>query len=107
MPRRASDRDDPAGLRTGECPCEEYAPIRITDEGAFPTAPRSGPAPSPRYNRAVTTFYDIDEANARIPEVRDLLTLLRDQRDALITLRDRTQEPDVDDEERRRIGELV
>ena len=51
----------------------------------------------------MTTFYDIDEANARIPQVRDLLTQLRDERDALIRLRDRSQEPDADDEERRRI----
>jgi len=51
----------------------------------------------------VTTFYDIDEANARIPQVRELLTLLRDERDALIRLRDRSQEPDADEEERRRI----
>jgi hypothetical protein len=51
----------------------------------------------------VTTFYDIDEANARIPQVRELLTQLRDERDALIRLRDRSQEPDADDEERRRI----
>jgi len=51
----------------------------------------------------VTTFYDIDEANARIPEVRDLLTLLRDERDELIRLRDRSQEPDVDEAERRRL----
>ncbi|HEV8698317.1 MAG TPA: DUF2203 family protein, partial [Candidatus Limnocylindrales bacterium] len=51
----------------------------------------------------MTTFYDLDEANARIPEVRDLLTLLRDERDELIRLRDRSQEPDADDEERRRI----
>jgi hypothetical protein len=51
----------------------------------------------------VTTFYDIDEANARIPQVRELLTQLRDERDALIRLRDRSQEPDADEEERRRI----
>ena len=51
----------------------------------------------------MTTFYDIDEANARIPHVRELLTQLRDERDALIRLRDRSQEPDADDEERRRI----
>src|SRR5207244_965494 len=58
---------------------------------------------SPRYNRTVTTFYDIDEANARIPHVRELLTQLRDERDALIRLRDRSQEPDADEDERRRI----
>ena len=51
----------------------------------------------------MTTFYDIDEANARIPQVRELLTQLRDERDALIRLRDRSQEPDADEEERRRI----
>jgi len=51
----------------------------------------------------VTTFYDIDEANARIPHVRELLTQLRDERDALIRLRDRSQEPDADEDERRRI----
>jgi len=64
---------------------------------------RSGASGSPRYNRPVTTFYDIDEANARIPEMRDLLTMLREQREALIRLRNRSQEPEIDDEERRRI----
>lgn len=48
-------------------------------------------------------FYDIDEANARIPEVRELLTLLLDQREELIRLRDRSRETDVDDEEQRTI----
>jgi hypothetical protein len=51
----------------------------------------------------VTQFYDLDEANSRLPEVRDVLTLLRDQRAELIRLRDRTREPDVDYEESRRI----
>ena len=51
----------------------------------------------------MTTFYDIDEANARIPHVRELLTQLRDERDALIRLRDRSHEPDADEDERRRI----
>lgn len=33
-------------------------------------------------------FYDLDRANARIPELRDILELLRDQRAELIRLRD-------------------
>ena len=33
-------------------------------------------------------FYDLDRANARIPELRDILELLRDQRTELIRLRD-------------------
>src|SRR4051812_49446666 len=33
-------------------------------------------------------FYDVDRANARIPEVREILELLRDQRAELIRLRD-------------------
>ncbi len=33
-------------------------------------------------------FYDIDAANALIPDVRDILTALRDQRAELIRLRD-------------------
>jgi hypothetical protein len=37
----------------------------------------------------VTTFYTIDTANARVPEIRELLLLLRAQRDELIRLRDR------------------
>jgi hypothetical protein len=37
----------------------------------------------------VTTFFTLDRANARIPEVRELLLLLRAQRDELIDLRDR------------------
>ena len=51
----------------------------------------------------MTTFYDIDEANARLPDVRDLLIDLRDQRAELIRLRDRAAEDDVDEEERRRL----
>jgi hypothetical protein len=37
----------------------------------------------------VATFYTIDSANARVPEVRDILFLLREQRRELIRLRDR------------------
>jgi len=37
----------------------------------------------------VTTFFTIDRANERIPEVRELLLLLRSQRDELVRLRDR------------------
>jgi hypothetical protein len=33
-------------------------------------------------------FYDVDRANAAIPEVREILELLRDQRAELIRLRD-------------------
>jgi hypothetical protein len=33
-------------------------------------------------------FYDLDRANARVPELRDILELLRDQRAELIRLRD-------------------
>ena len=40
----------------------------------------------------MTTFYSIEAANARIPEVRDLLLRLRDQRDELVRLRDRLLE---------------
>jgi len=36
----------------------------------------------------VTTFYTIDSANARIPEVRELLLRLRDDREELVRLRD-------------------
>ncbi len=42
-----------------------------------------------RYNRRVTTFYTIDRANERIPEVRELLLRLRSQREELVRLRDR------------------
>jgi hypothetical protein len=37
----------------------------------------------------VTDFYDIDRANARLPEVRGVLEQLRSQRLELIALRDR------------------
>lgn len=37
----------------------------------------------------MTTFFTIDRANERIPEVRELLLLLRSQRDELVRLRDR------------------
>lgn len=36
----------------------------------------------------MTRFYDIDAANAHVPEVREILTALRDQRAELIRLRD-------------------
>ncbi len=36
----------------------------------------------------VTRYYDIDEANARIPDLRDVLEALREQRADLIRLRD-------------------
>ena len=48
----------------------------------------------------MATFYTIDAANARIPEVRELLLLLRDQRDELVRLRDRLVDlrvPEPDD----------
>jgi hypothetical protein len=51
----------------------------------------------------VTTYYDIDAANARLPEVRELLSGLRDERAELIRLRDRTADPGTDDDERRRL----
>ena len=51
----------------------------------------------------MTTFYDIDEANARIPVMRDVLTLLRDQLAELGRLRDESLSPDLDDAEARRI----
>lgn len=37
----------------------------------------------------MTTYYDIDGANARLPEVREILELLRTQRAELVRLRDR------------------
>jgi hypothetical protein len=40
----------------------------------------------------VTTFYTIDTANARVPEVSDLLLRLRDDRHELVRLRDRLLE---------------
>jgi len=45
----------------------------------------------------VATFYTIDAANERIPEVRELLLLLRDQRDELVRLRDRLLELRVEE----------
>lgn len=51
----------------------------------------------------MTTFYDIDGANARLPEVGDLLTLLRDQRAELIRLRDEAAAEDIDETELRRL----
>ncbi|MBF6605066.1 MAG: DUF2203 domain-containing protein [Chloroflexi bacterium] len=51
----------------------------------------------------MTTFYDIDAANARLPLVRDLLTLLREARAELIRLRDLAADPGVDEAELRRL----
>ena len=40
----------------------------------------------------MTRFYDLDEANATLPEVREILESLRDQRAELIRLRDEVVE---------------
>jgi hypothetical protein len=40
----------------------------------------------------VTRFYDLDDANARLPELREILGALRDQRGELIRLRDQVLE---------------
>lgn len=45
----------------------------------------------------MTTFYTIESANKRIPEVRELLLRLRDQRDELVRLRDRLLELRVEE----------
>ena len=45
----------------------------------------------------MTTFYTIDTANARVPEVREMLLLLRTQRAELIRLRDRLIELGVEE----------
>jgi hypothetical protein len=56
-----------------------------------------------RYDRTVTTFYDIDAANARIPELREILALLRDQLAELGRLRDDGLAPDLNEADARRI----
>jgi len=53
-----------------------------------PDAP-DGPLRPSRYHRRVATFYDIDRANARLPQVGAILATLRDQRAELMALRDR------------------
>ena len=59
----------------------------------------------------MATFYTIDSANARVPEVAELLGLLRSQRAELIRLRDRLVElgvgdrPSADDPDHGRSGE--
>ena len=40
----------------------------------------------------VTDFYDFDRANAKLPEVREILLRLRDQRDEIVAVRDRIVE---------------
>lgn len=40
----------------------------------------------------MTRFYDLDAANARLPELREILGALRDQRAELIRLRDQVLE---------------
>jgi hypothetical protein len=40
----------------------------------------------------MTQFYDIDDVNARIPEVREVLETLRDEREELVRLRDEALE---------------
>jgi hypothetical protein len=51
----------------------------------------------------VTTFYDIDAANARIPVVREVLTLLRDQLAELARLREESLAPDLEEADTRRL----
>ncbi len=48
----------------------------------------------------MTRFYDLDEANDAIPEVRTILESLRDQRAELIRLRDEVLANGADDETR-------
>ena len=42
--------------------------------------------------RSVTDFYDFDRANAKLPELRETLLRLRDQRDEIVSIRDRIVE---------------
>ena len=42
--------------------------------------------------RSVTDFYDFDRANAKLPELRETLLRLRDQRDEIVSMRDRIVE---------------
>ena len=42
----------------------------------------------------MTTFYSIEAANDRLPELRDILLRLRDQREELVRLRDQNEAPD-------------
>jgi hypothetical protein len=51
----------------------------------------------------VTTFYDIDAANARIPVVREVLTLLRDQLAELAHLREESLAPELEEADARRL----
>ncbi len=41
-----------------------------------------------RYNRGVSRFYALDDANALVPEMAEVVGRLRDQRDELVGLRD-------------------
>lgn len=41
-----------------------------------------------RYNRRVSRFYSLDNANALVPELAEVVGRLRDQRDELVGLRD-------------------
>jgi hypothetical protein len=47
----------------------------------------------------VTRYYGIDEANAAVPEVERILIALRDQREELISLRDRVVAASPPDDE--------
>ncbi len=47
----------------------------------------------------MATFYTIDTANARVPQVREMLILLREQREELVRLRDRLVELGAEDGE--------
>ena len=51
----------------------------------------------------MTTFYDIDAANARIPVVREVLTLLRDQLAELARLREESLAPELEEADARRL----
>ena len=62
---------------------------RVRALGTAPALPPDGLRAVSRYDRGVTDFYDIDRANARLPEVRGVLEQLRSERLELIALRDR------------------
>ena len=62
---------------------------RVRALDTAPVLPPDGLRAVSRYDRGVTDFYDIDRANARLPEVRGVLEQLRSERLELIALRDR------------------
>jgi hypothetical protein len=60
----------------------------MTNHATSTRVPSSRPPGEPVYNRPMSRFYALDEANALLPDLVTVIERLRDERSELVTLRD-------------------